>query len=134
MISKKGKKKRDLGGYKSGFEKKIADALLLAGHQANYETQKLRYTVPEKEHTYTPDFILSNGIIVEAKGRLTYTDRVKMKWVKKSNPALDIRFVFMKQTNTINKGSKTTYAGWAEKNGFKYAEKTIPEAWQNEKG
>jgi hypothetical protein len=31
--------------------------------------------------------------------------------------------------NKIRKGSNTTYAGWCEKKGIKYANKLIPESW-----
>jgi hypothetical protein len=37
--------------------------------------------------------------------------------------------VFQSATNKIRKGSNTTYAGWCEKKGIKYANKLIPEQW-----
>jgi hypothetical protein len=50
--------------------------------------------------------------------------------VKKSNPELDIRFVFQAPYNKINKGSKTTYAKWADKYGFPWCSySTIPLTW-----
>jgi 3-deoxy-D-manno-octulosonic acid (KDO) 8-phosphate synthase len=53
-----------------------------------------------------------------------------MKAVKKANPDLDIRFVFQAPFNKINKKSKTTYAAWAEKNGFQWAAyHSIPVEW-----
>jgi hypothetical protein len=121
------------GRYRSKFESKIAKALVLCGQKVKYEVEVIEYTIPESNHKYTPDFLLPNGIRIEAKGRLTAEDRKKMLWVKRSNPDLDIRFVFMRGASPIRKGSKTTYGMWAEKNGFKWAEKTIPETWINEK-
>ena len=59
-------------------------------------------------------------------------DRRKMRLVKEQNPELDIRFVFTRSSSKINKGSKTTYADWCSRYGFKYADKLIPEEWLNE--
>ncbi|API58493.1 hypothetical protein BSL82_03555 [Tardibacter chloracetimidivorans] len=50
-----------------------------------------------------------------------------------SETALDIRFVFSRSSSPIYKGSKTTLGAWCEKNGFLYADKTIPEEWIKEK-
>jgi hypothetical protein len=53
-----------------------------------------------------------------------------MKAVKQANPDVDIRFVFQSPFNKINKGSKTTYAAWAERNGFPWcAYHSIPIEW-----
>ena len=50
--------------------------------------------------------------------------------VKKQHPDLDIRLVFQAPHNTISKGSKTTYAIWAEKNDFKWCSyHSIPLDW-----
>jgi hypothetical protein len=87
------------------------------------------YIIPASEHTYNPDFKLPNGIIIETKGRFVIADRKKHLLVKQQHPELDIRFVFTNSKNKINKKSKTTYADWCEKNGFKYADKEIPEEW-----
>jgi hypothetical protein len=46
------------------------------------------------------------------------------------NPDLDIRFVFQAPFNKIYKGSKTTYAKWAEKSGFPWCSyQSIPIEW-----
>ena len=49
--------------------------------------------------------------------------------IKKQHPELDIRFVFSNSRNKIEKRSKTTYGMWAEKHGFMYADKRIPDEW-----
>lgn len=86
--------------------------------------------MPAKEHTYTPDFLLKrSGIIVETKGQFTSEDRQKHLYVKAQHPELDIRFVFQNPNAPIYKGSKTTYAKWCEKHGFKYATRLIPLEW-----
>lgn len=84
------------------------------------------------QHTYTPDILLDNGIIVELKGKFTAADRSKMLAVRDQNTGLDIRFVFMNPDVRLNRTSKTTYGMWATKKGFKWAKDTIPEAWVKE--
>lgn len=118
--------------YKSALEQGIALGLEARGVPVLYEDQSLGYEVPASNHKYTPDFFLPNGIIIEAKGYLTSEDRTKMKLVKASNPFLDIRFIFQRSINKLNKKSPTTYGDWATKYGFPFAEKIIPDAWLQE--
>ena len=119
-------------GYKSGLEENISNQIGSKGIEIKYETEKVSYIVPASEHTYHPDFRLPNGIRVETKGRFVLADRKKHLLVKQQHPELDIRFVFSNSKNKINKKSKTTYADWCEKNGFKYADKVIPDSWFEE--
>lgn len=119
-------------GFRSGLEERIAEQLDKAGVEYTYEKLKLDYVKPASKHVYTPDFVLSNGIIIETKGRFLLADRQKHILVKRHNPTLDIRFVFSNSNARISKASTTTYAQWCIKNGFKYADKTIPEGWMNE--
>ena len=120
-------------GYRSGLEDKISEQLNTTAKTWSYETEKLKYTVPERVATYTPDFILikSNGdkMYIETKGRFTTADRKKMKLVKEANPELDIRLLFQTPNNKITKASKTTYADWADKHGYLWAAKEIPAEW-----
>lgn len=97
-----------------------------------YETKKIPYTTPPASHTYTPDFLLPNGIIVETKGYFDSSDRTKHILVKAQHPELDIRFVFSNPNTKLSKTSQTTYAMWCEKRGFLYATKSIPRAWLEE--
>lgn len=119
-------------GYRSSFEARIANDLKARGVDFRYEPFKISYVKPVKPSTYTPDYVLPNGIIVEAKGYFKSADRTKHVLVKKQNPELDIRFVFQNPNNRLSKTSKTTYGQWATKNGFKYAATQIPEEWINE--
>lgn len=119
-------------GYRSGLEDKIAEQLKSLSVPVKYEECKITYSVPESLHTYTPDFELPNGIIIESKGRFVASDRKKHLLVKQQRPTLDIRFVFSNSKAKINKGSKTSYADWCDKFGFQYADKLIPEGWINE--
>ena len=115
-------------GYRSGLEDVISKDLKDRGVDFGYETVKINWKLVENK-TYTPDFILPNGIIIESKGRFVPDDRKKHLKVREQNPDLDIRFVFSNSKNKIRKGSKTTYAMWCEKNNFLYADKRIPDEW-----
>ena len=115
-------------GYRSGLEDVISKDLKDRGVDFGYETVKINWKLVENK-TYTPDFILPNGIIIESKGRFVPEDRKKHLKVREQNPKLDIRFVFSNSRNKIRKGSKTTYAMWCEKNNFLYADKRTPDEW-----
>lgn len=121
-------------GYRSGLEDRLAKQIAAAGHVVRFETIKVPYTVPEKVHKYTPDFPLDNGIIIEGKGIFDAQDRIKHLYIKAQYPELDIRFVFTRANAPITKGSKTTYADWCIKHGYRYAEKDIPREWFFEAG
>ena len=118
--------------YRSKFEQAVAADMRKRKCKFSYENEKLDFIRPARKCKYLLDFSLESGIIVECKGRLTAADRKKMLLVKEQNPDRDIRFLFQRASNPIFKGSKTTYAMWAEKNGFLWAESTIPEEWLNE--
>lgn len=115
-------------GFRSGFERTLANQLKMAGVPFEYETLKLPYTI---NFTYKPDVILENGIIIEIKGVLNKRDNMetrKMIAVKNQHPDLDIRFVFSDADQPIPR-MKMTHGKWAEKYGFPYASKTIPTEW-----
>tara|TARA_S200002703_G_scaffold121367_2_gene107221 strand:+ start:118 stop:504 length:387 start_codon:yes stop_codon:yes gene_type:complete len=118
-------------GWRSGFEERIAKELKEAGVKYEYETKKIQYEIRELRK-YTPDFILPNGIIVETKGRFVASDRKKHRLIKEQHPELDIRFVFYNATTKLYKGAKSTYADWCTKNGFMWANKTVPDEWIQE--
>lgn len=119
-------------GYRSGLEEQVAGQLRAAGVDPKYETVTIPYEKPVTKHKYTPDFPLSDVLIVETKGRFMPDDRKKHLLIKQQYPHLDIRFVFSNSKARISKASKTTYAMWCEKYGFKYADKAIPVEWLKE--
>lgn len=123
-------------GYRSGLEIKIAEQLKAAGRDVLYEQEKLSYEWPPRLSKYTPDFkiITASGrfFYVESKGRFIAGDRQKHLLIKAQCPDIDIRFVFSNQNQKLYKGSKTSYADWCEKHGFRYASKTIPDLWLQE--
>ena len=120
-------------GYRSGLEIKVKDYLKEKKVKFKYEAIKIEWE-DLMYRTYTPDFILQNGIIIEVKGRFTSDDRRKHVAIKKQHPNLDIRFVFENSRRKLSKGAKSTYATWCERNKFLYADRVIPEEWLKEKG
>tara|TARA_R110000744_G_scaffold73536_2_gene147202 strand:+ start:21159 stop:21569 length:411 start_codon:yes stop_codon:yes gene_type:complete len=120
-------------GYRSGFEHTVSKELTEAKVKFEYETTVISYIKPETNHTYTIDFTLPNGILVETKGRWVLEDRKKHLLIQKQHPELDIRMVFMNPNGKIRKGSKTTYATFCDKHEIVWAAKTIPQAWYTEK-
>lgn len=130
------KKKKLIKAYKfrSKFEGRVYEGIPPNLRESvGYESVKVSFVQPAVDRTYTPDFILPNGIYIEAKGRLTLEDRKKSIMVRNSNPGIDIRFVFQEPHRYIRKGSKTTYAMWAENNNFLWAKNKIPLKWLTEK-
>lgn len=118
--------------FRSGFEKKVYDEAIGRGQKLDFESKvsTLNYT---RLSTYLPDFTLSNGVLVECKGRFTAADRSKMLNVRKQNPGVDIRFVFQRANNRLTKSANSkTYIEWCEQHGFKWAQGTIPEEWWND--
>lgn len=100
--------------------------------KVEYETVKLKYSVPVRARYYLPDFVCRrpDGSIfyIEIKGYLRSTDRTKTIRVREQNPEIDIRFVFSKD-NTINKNSKTKYSDWCKANEFEYSIGSVPKHW-----
>jgi len=122
-------------GYRSGLELIVAGQIKGRGVNVLYEDpdSKIKFVQPAKNRTYTPDFILPNGIIIETKGRFVTDDRNKHIWIREQyGDSLDIRFVFRNSNAKLYKGSKTSYADWCHKHGFKFADKQIPEEWFDE--
>jgi hypothetical protein len=123
----------DHGGYRSSLEKSIGEALEAQGTPFEYESFGVPYEPIKKVLLYKPDFILPNGIVVEAKGYFLSKDRQKHKAVLQQYPDLDLRFLFPRPDNKLAKGSATTYADWCNDLGIKWAQgKVIPQSWLDE--
>ena len=114
-------------GWRSGLEERVAKELSESGIKYEYESMKIKYDVSETR-TYTPDFILPNGIIVETKGRFVAADRKKHLLIQKQFD-YDIRFVFQNARAKLFKGAKSTYSQWCDKHGFLWAQGSILEEW-----
>ena len=115
--------------FKSGFERTVAANLNARGADFVYEGLEFPYILTG---TYHPDIqLVRNGIVIELKGILDRESKRKMAAVRKQYPDLDIRFLFMDANKKIP-GSKQTHAQWAEKNGFRWAEREVPQEWLDE--
>lgn len=98
--------------FKSKFEQTFHSLTKLA-----YETDSLPYV---QNHTYTPDFKINANTFVETKGHFSASDRTKHLLIKQQHPEITVIFVFQAPFNKLSKKSRTTYADWATKNGFKW--------------
>jgi hypothetical protein len=86
----------------------------------DYEVTKVPYIVPESNHTYTVDWTLLKGLLIETKGYLAdYNERKKYVLIKEQHPDIDLRFVFADPNKKCG-GMKTTHAQWADKHEFKW--------------
>jgi len=123
-------------GYRSGLEVKTAQQITDAGHEVAYETDKVKYTWPKRQSTYTPDFKLpsSDGgfFYVETKGIWSTEDRQKWHLLHEQHPEIDFRLVFSNQNARLYKRSPTTYAAYCDRHNFTYANKVIPQEWLDE--
>jgi hypothetical protein len=115
-------------GYRSKFENSIAEDLEKKKVDFSYETVKLEYVI---EKNYIPDFILPNGIFVEAKGYWPPSDRTKLLAVLEKNPEADVRMVFQ-ANNKIHKASEMRYGDWCDKRNIKWSVGEIPQEWIDE--
>ena len=50
--------------FRSKLEEQVADLLVDLGVKYEYETTKVRYII---QYVYTPDFVLTNGVVLECK-------------------------------------------------------------------
>lgn len=130
------------GRFRSNFELNLSKQLIAAGANWKYELTKYIYYTPTTtpvvcqtcgpikalaRHEYLPDFFLSNGVVLEGKGRLDAADRRKLEAVRKYHPSLDLRIVFFYDRKYRANGDK--YSDWAERAGIPWAVGRIPEEW-----
>ena len=129
--------------FRSLFELQLARELK-EKHKVKYEYERWQYeyfqkvpngvcqdcdgTHVSKRQWYTPDFILPNGVVIEAKGYFTASDRTKLQAVRAAHDSIDLRLVFMAD-NKINRRSEMRYSDWCNRYKFQYAVGNIPEAW-----
>ena len=126
-------RKHNKGRYRSGLEKEVAAYLRKTQKKVRYEVLKVEWE-DLRYRTYTPDFVLDNGIIIETKGIFDSEDRRKHREIQRQHPELDIRFVFSNAKAKLYKGAKSRYFNWCEQYEFLWANRVIPEEWLKEKG
>ena len=132
-MAKLNKRYNNKSTYRSGLE--VEAAAFLSEHQKEVRYEKLKIEWEDlKYRTYTPDFELDNGIIIETKGIFSAADRRKHIEIQRQHPDLDIRFVFSNANAKLYKGAKSRYHEWCTKYKFMWAHRTIPEEWLLESG
>lgn len=111
---------------------KVMSGLIPKGGKLEYEADKVPYIL-EREYLIDFTFTRKDGtmVYIETKGYFDAEDRQKHLAVRKTNPDLDIRFIFYND-GKIHKMSQTRYSTWCEQHGFKYAIRNVPEEWFNE--
>lgn len=133
------KTKKSFKPYRNKFEQDTGEFLKSVKSDFVYEKVKFDYTVEGK---YLVDFTITkkNGEImhIETKGNGLSFDahaKRKMRAVKKANPNADIRILFYSDGKCGPKRKDGTFmrqSDWANKYGFPYAIKVIPESWLHE--
>ena len=108
-------KRHNPAGYRSGLEVKFQAACEAKGWNLPYEIDKIKYTIPASNHTYTPDFTVTENIYIETKGLWTGADRKKAVLISQRHPYIKILYVLQRYQG-LSKKSKTTYLDWAVKN------------------
>ena len=94
---------------RSKLELKFEEILKDFEVEYDYEVTKIPYTIPESKHTYTVDWTLLNGMLLETKGYLSdHQERYKYVLLKQQYPDLDLRFVF-DNPNKLVGGTKQTH-------------------------
>lgn len=139
------RRRRKSPALRSGFEDRIAANLKAKGVAYKYEAKTFDIEVPKRMprgtctacggksfiqvQKYTPDFFLSNGVVIEAKGRLTPANRTKYKAFVEQYPKVKFRLLFQRD-NPISKVSKTKYSDWCKANGIEYSiGEEVPGDW-----
>lgn len=120
-------------GYRSGLEDAVAGQLQSLGIDPQYEAFRISYTPPVRDRTYTPDFVLPNGIVIETKGHFVSADRQKHKMIKDQYPNLDIRFVFANPNAKLASQKDSEFRAWIKKKyGITVISAPIKERYQPE--
>jgi len=136
---------KNKGRFRSLYERRIAAYLSSKGIKYGFETRQFKYFTPSRnnvicpncgvvrglvERTYTPDFVLANGVFIEAKGRLLAKDRSKLRAVVKQHPTLDLRLLFQKDGVITESRDKIRYTEWAKSFGIPSAiGPEVPSDW-----
>jgi hypothetical protein len=99
--------------FKSKLEEKVWNTLIKEYPSVQYEPTRIKFTQPVQVDE-------NREIYLEAKGLLDLETRKKMIWFRECNPDIRIIMLFQNASNKLHRGSKTTYAMWAEANNFEW--------------
>ena len=120
---------------RSNFEERVAESLSRHGAAYEYEPwscgyySKIRGASCEdcesdmvvKLRWYTPDFVLADGTVIEAKGKLTGANRTKILDILNTSDCIttdNFRLLFMDDNKYGTAGKR--YSDWAEQYGIVY--------------
>jgi len=98
--------------YKSKLESTFAKTFNLP-----YESHKIKYVI---DHTYNPDWTVSDNVFIETKGIFDFEDRRKTLAIKQQHPDIIVALVFQNHKAKIYKGSQTTYSEWCDKHSIEW--------------
>ena len=105
---------KNYGRYRSGLEKKFAEAL--PRKFMAYEPFDMPYTV---HRHYKPDFVY--WMIVECKGFFREGDTLKYKSIRDClSEDQELVFVLSDPNKKVRKGAKMTMGQWCDKEGLKH--------------
>ena len=128
--------------FRSMAELNLANWFDQKGIKYEYEKRKYSYTsnikngvcpkcgIPAVQNrVYTLDFWLPDySFGLEVKGQLVSEERKKYRDVKRSNPDLDLRFLFL-ANNKLDKRSPERYTDWAAKYHFPASVRAVNPEW-----
>jgi predicted nuclease of restriction endonuclease-like RecB superfamily len=123
-------KRHNPNTYRSGLETRFQAAAHEHGWDLAYEANKIKYTIPESKHVYTPDFTVTSNVYIETKGLWAAADRKKAVLIKEQHPDISILYV-LQRNQGITKSSKTTYLDWAAKHGLEACVFKDTDHWVN---
>lgn len=116
------------GRYKSKLEANFAQQAQKQGLHFDYEPERFAYT---RLGHYTPDWRIAPGVFIETKGYLAPSNRANLLSFREQHPNIIILLLFANAENKLNSRSDTTYAQWAERHGFVWADfrSGVPVEW-----
>jgi len=117
--------------YRSKLEGKVAEALYSFGVSASYEGYKLIWQdwANGNEYRYVPDFVLSDGTIIEAKGRYRFDHMERHESLLRTFPAIRLCIAFQ-CNNWISSDWDERYSDWCEDRGIEWTlGAEIPTNW-----
>jgi predicted nuclease of restriction endonuclease-like RecB superfamily len=115
---KKSKQTHSAKRFKSGLERDFAELLVKHGVSAEYEATRFEFI---RVGHYTPDWKVSDSLYIETKGYFSPRNRGDLLSFREQHPNVEIFLVFSAPNNRLTSKSKTTYAEWADRHGFRWS-------------
>ena len=106
------------GRYRSGLEKKFAEAL--QRKMMEYEPYDVPYVT---YRNYKPDFVYKDSVMIEVKGFFREGDTQKYKAIRDATMGqggMELIFLLSDPHKKVRKGAKLTMGQWCDKEGLKH--------------